>query len=250
MSFSKIWSKLMNRKPKPIPVPTPPPVPTPAPGTGFSDNFSATALNTTNWIVSNWGAPGGGSFKPEMVVMSNGMLCLKMKQSNINGTVTSVGSEIQYSKLCGYGTYEWTMRGSSTASAPNTVGSSISGSITGLFNYVSNSETEIDFEIEGNRPNYIQMTTWHTTSGKENNCYYYETPLHIGFHNYKYIWSPGKVEYYVDGKLLATHIKNVPSTPAYPIINHWGSVDPNWGGIGTPDVVRYMWVSNFKFTPA
>lgn len=227
----------------------PPPPPSPVGNGSFNDNFDTGFLNTNNWIVSNWNAPGGGIFKPNMIDMSKGVLGLKMTQTKTNGKIVSIGSEIQYAKKCGYGIYEWTMRASSTAQTPSARGNSFSGSISGLFNYVTDSATELDFEIEGNHPTVIQLTTWSTTRSNQNSSYDMGTPLDGAYHNYKYIWDKGIVQYFIDGLLIATHTKNVPSTPAYPMINHWGTVDPYWGGTATPGIDRWMWVSNFKFTP-
>jgi len=228
-----------------------PPVTPPSSGSSFNDNFDTGTLNTNNWIISNWNAPGGGIFKPNMIDMSHGMLGLKMIQTvdHPYGSIQSIGAEIQYAKLCGYGTYQWTMRASSTAQTPSARGNSFSGSVSGLFNYVNRSATELDFEIEGCRPNIIQLTTWSTTNSEQNSSYNMGTPLDAAFHIYKYIWSPGKVQYFIDGQLIGTHTKNVPSSPAFPMINHWGTTDPNWGGTATPGIDRWMWVTNFNYKP-
>ena len=63
-----------------------PPVTAPTAST-FTDNFA----NLNNWIVSNWGAPGGGQFKPDHVDVSTGMLRLIVTQDGT--TAGSVGGE-------------------------------------------------------------------------------------------------------------------------------------------------------------
>ena len=106
-----------------------PPVAPPSSGIGFNDNFDTGVLNSNNWIVSNWNAPGGGIFKPNMIDMSKGVLGLTMTLSKkSNNTILSIGSEIQYAKKCSYGIYEWTMRASSTAQTPSARGNSCDGS--------------------------------------------------------------------------------------------------------------------------
>jgi beta-glucanase (GH16 family) len=72
---------------------------------------------------------------------------------------------------------------------------------------------------------------------------------HTDFHKYAFIWSPGKIEFYRDDILVATHTKVVPSEPAPFLFNHWGTNNVNWGGLATPGVERSMWVKSFKFTP-
>ncbi len=217
--------------------------------TAFSDYFDKGILSS-DWIVSSWNAPGGGTFKSDLVTLDFGMLCLKMVQTKVDETIISIGSEIQLNKLCGYGSYEWEVRASSTAITPSSLGQFCSGSVTGLFNYMNNSETELDLEIEGCRPNILHGTTWKTVSNNQTNPMKNNENLDTKFHKYRYDWKPGQVDYFFDDVLFATHTNNVPSTPAYPMINHWGTNNPNWGGEATPDgVLRYMWVKRFSYTP-
>lgn len=240
LCLNKLMEKIMGRK-----KPTPPPSVTSG-AVLFSDNFNTGFLGT-NWIVSNWNAPGGGVFRPDMIDMSQGLLGLKINQTqNPDGTISSTGAEIQLNKLFGYGVYEWIFRASSSAQTPSAMGNSFSGSVSGCFNYLKTSETELDFEIEGCKPNIIQCTTWKgETNPNEHTGFDNLIPLDAEFHSFKYIWLMGKVEYYFDEKLIATHTKNVPSSPAYPMINHWGTNSVNWGGLATPGVDRWMWVNSF-----
>ena len=46
-------------------------------GATFFDDFSKGSLDTSKWIVSNWGAPGGGKFVPSYLDFSSGMLRAK-----------------------------------------------------------------------------------------------------------------------------------------------------------------------------
>ena len=217
--------------------------------TAFSDYFDKGILSS-DWIVSNWNAPGGGTFKSDLVTLDFGMLCLKMVQTKVDETIISIGSEIQLNKLCGYGSYEWEVRASSTAITPSSLGQVCSGSVTGLFNYMNNSETELDLEIEGCRPNILHGTTWKTISNNQTTPMKNNENLDIKFHKYRYDWKPEQVDYFFDDILFATHTNNVPSTPAYPMINHWGTNNPNWGGEATTNgVLRYMWVKRFSYTP-
>ncbi len=238
MSFlNKIRNKIL-KKPQPL-----------SNGESFKYDFSDKKLNS-DWIISDWDSPSvGGVFKPNMIDLNHGMLGLKMTQIQEKNKLISIGSEIQYAKLCGYGTYEWTMRASSSSSMPNNKGKAFSGSISGLFNYIENSTTEIDFEIEGCYPNVVQMTSWLTNSKKENSSYNVNFSLSNDFLRYKYIWEPNKILFFINDMPIGTHTKNVPSKPAYPMINHWGTVDPYWGGVPSIGVDRWVWVKSFSFKP-
>jgi hypothetical protein len=57
-------------------------------GATFYDDFSKGSLDTSKWIPSNWGAPGGGSFVPSYLDFSTGMLRIKVTQtSNSSGSL-------------------------------------------------------------------------------------------------------------------------------------------------------------------
>jgi len=234
----------MSHRRRPTPTPTPPPTPI-----GFTDTFNTGALSS-NWIVSTWAAPFGGKFSSANISLSQGMLGIRLTQSkNPDGTWgNSVGGELQCKQLFGYGTYEWECRASSTSQTPYGVGAPVSGSITGCFNYINDSQTEIDFEVEGlaARSNLIQFTNWSTQAAQQSSVMPLTPTPEAGFRVYKFVWAPGQINFYVDGVLLKTHTKNVPTTPAYAMINHWGTNNQDWGGAATQGD-RWMWVKRFSF---
>src|SRR5207253_2241704 len=196
------------------------------------------SLDTSKWLASNEPAPGNisgvnyGSFVPSNVDLSKGMLCLKLQQQQGNSGVMSVGGQLQSLTTYGYGTYEWVMRASSTSSTPAGAGAVVSGQISAGFNFVNNSQTEIDFEIEGQHPDTVWMTNWISTSKKQYSSVFLASP-EAGFHHYKFVWVPGKIDYYIDGVLVSTHTSNLPSAPAYIMMNHWGTNSTGWGGLAT-----------------
>jgi len=88
-------------------------------GATFYDDFSKGSLDTSKWIPSNWGAPGGGTFVPSYLDFSTGMLRIKVTQTyNSSGGIASVGGELQSKNALGFGTYEWVMRAASTSTTP------------------------------------------------------------------------------------------------------------------------------------
>ncbi len=218
------------------------------------DDFAT--FDASKWIVSTWTAPGNnatnvGSFSASNVTIVDNSLCLKLSQTLKSGKNYSVGSEITSKQALGYGTYEFEMRASSTAARPGDIGVSVSGSITGCFNYLDGSKTEIDIEVEGGiRSALVQCTSWigESLPSQQTNFTPALVPF-LAFHKYKFVWAPGKIDFYQDGILIATHTKVVPSTPAVMMFNHWGTDNANWGGTATPGVDRYMFIRNFRFTP-
>jgi beta-glucanase (GH16 family) len=230
----------------------------------FSDDFRGGALDSSKWKVSNWHAPGTipgrnlGAFTPQALDFSQGMLRIAVTQRlSSDGVMVSTGGEIQSRETFGYGTYEFVMRLASTSSTPDGAGRVVSGSDSGAFTFINNSESEIDIEFLGSTPDSLWLTNWvnsaHNVKGVKPTRYEQEkvraTGLADGFHEYAIAWTPGKVVWRIDGKAAATHTRNVPSAPAHIMISHWGTNHERWGGVATLDTPRYLYVRKVRFTP-
>jgi beta-glucanase (GH16 family) len=231
----------------------------------WQDTFQTLDLN--RWTVANGSAPGSSSvnvatFDPNNVaVVKPGVLRLTLTQvaTTINGTpgVTSYGGSLRTKQVCGYGTYTWKMKMSSTALCEDSscAGQPVSGSVSAGFIYVNNSQTEIDFEFQGQNPGDIYLVNWlnpkpqrDPSSRYETSTAYASNPID-GQHTYQFVWQRGRIDYYVDGVLAATHTTNVPSAAAYFIMNHWGTNSTNWGGTATTSTARYMYVTYASYAP-
>lgn len=213
----------------------------------FEEHFNEGAINTNVWVVSNWGAPGGGTFSPANIDLSQGLLRISLTQTkNSNGSISSVGGELQTKAAYGYGTYEWVMRMSSTSPTRSGYGQVVSGQISSGFTFINNSQTEIDWEVEGQYPNQIEMTNWKGLNAQQYTSSVLQSP-EAAFHRYTFVWSASSIVFYIDGKKVSTHTQNIPSAAAYVMINHWGTNSTSFGGLATPGVERYMYVSSFKF---
>jgi len=208
----------------------------------------------SKWVIDTGQAPGNipgvneGTFSADNVDFVQGVMRLKLTQTG-SAPVQSVGAEVRSVGTYGYGTYEWTIRTSSTATTPYGAGDVVSGQISSGFTFINNSQTEIDFEIEGQNPDTVWMTNWNGINNKDYSSAYFANPDQ-GFHKYKFVWSPGRIDFYLDGSLVSTHTQNIPSAPAYIMANHWGTNSTGWGGLATVGVTRYMYISRFTFKPA
>lgn len=231
---------------------------------GWQDDFNGSSLDTNRWVIMTGQAPGYiannhiGFFYPDHVWLSDGHLVLRLDQqygqvgTNLAGVI-SVGGGISSKQTYGYGTFEWTMQMSSTATSPSppaisNSGLPVSGSVSAGFIYVNNSQTEIDFEFCGDDPNTLFATNWKTV----NNSTSYLVPafaLSGETHTFKFVWSRKSISYYLDGVLKAVSTTNVPSAPAYFMISHWGSNNPWFGGLATVDVTRYFYIDHVSYTP-
>lgn len=232
-----------------------PPVPT------LQDDFSESVLDPTKWVIDTGAAPGTiagvntGTFATANVVMGNGALALKLTQSGA-APVISIGGEVRSINTFGYGTYIWNAREASVATTPTGAGSTVSGQVSGLFNYFQNNGltapnfTEDDFEVEGQHPTQLELTTWTSSSppvNTETNST--QTGMDTAFHQYKYVWQPGVLNYSFDGGAISTHNTNVPTSPAFVIMNLWGTNSTSEGGLATVGTTRWMYINGFSFTP-
>jgi len=220
----------------------------------FRDTFSGGALDVSKWFIDTGRAPGNipginnGTLSADHVDCSTGMLRLTLTQRVSGALAISVGGEIRSKQLFGYGTYAWVARAASTSATPRGPGSAVSGTVTDVFNFINDSESEIDFEYQGQTPSTLEMTNFSTTSKSQSTA----TPVagaDSGFHEYKYVWSPAEIRFYVDGGLVSTHTEHIPSAPAAVLINLWGTNSTSFGGVATNGLTRYLYVSSFSYTP-
>ena len=179
------------------------------PCTAFVDNFDGNNVDK-RWVVANGSAPGyrvgehQGNYQQDRVSVSGGYLRIMLTQEGgiVDGVsgVISRGGLVYSKRKCGYGTYEWNVRMSSTQASPtDPSGFSTSGSVSAGFVCVNNSETEIDFEFSGQDPDVLWMVNWLNTNPNQDPTGQHQTYSYLqpfdstsGFHQYKYVWEPGK----------------------------------------------------------
>jgi len=228
----------------------------------FSDNFSAGKLDASKWTVATYRSPdskpglNSGTYIPENLDFSRGMLCIKVTQQK-GGTdnILSYGGAIISKERFGFGTYEFVMRMSSTSATPDGTGAAISGAISSGFVFYNNSESEIDLEFLGNE-NAIWITNWQNANPKnaptgdvKQTNKVSDDLLATGFHKYTLVWAPASAKVYIDGMLVASHHEHIPQSPAYIILQHRGTNSNEWGGTAAVGVTRYLYVKSVKFTP-
>ena len=177
-----------------------------------------------------------GIFDPNNVSVGS-ELVLSLTQTQQGSQILSSGSEVMTKQSFSYGTFEFTSR----------VVNVLSGSDSSGFLYASNSETEIDMEQVGNKPDAVDCTNWHGESD------FQDTQI-TGYdqgnsHDFKIVWAPSHVDWYVDGDLVVSHSQSVPSAPAPFLFNMWGTNSSSWGGMATIGPTRYMYISNFNYIP-
>lgn len=236
------------------------------PTSAWTDDFT-NGINKSFWVIANGSAPGyvpnvhKGYYQPNDVSVANGIVTMRLTQeygtvdTNPSGVI-SRGALLYSKKTYGYGTYQWRMRMSSTAASPTASGTPVSGSVSAGFNYVNNSQTEIDFEFSALDPNSLFLVNWLNTTPSSGPTDYNETYTELtrpdstsGFHTYTFVWQPGQITYSIDNVVQDIHTSNVPKAPAYFMINHWGTNSDNWGGGATVGTTRYAYIDWVSYTP-
>jgi beta-glucanase (GH16 family) len=216
------------------------------------------------WRIASWQSPDSkiglnhGTYVPENVEFVDGILRLKVEQTQGPDGVISKGAAVWTRQKFGYGTYEFVMRMASESPTPNGPGSAQSGTVSSAFLYFQNSETEMDIEFLGDK-NCLWATNYHNLNLNTPPGYSPEvrtadqvmdSSLADQFHHYKLVWQPESVNWYIDGMLVASHHTNVPIAPAYIILQIRGTNSDEWGGKATLNVIRYAYVKSVKFYPA
>lgn len=197
-----------------------------------------------------------GVFNPANVLMTGNVLSLRLKQET---TGHSNGAEIQSTALYSYGLLEWTMRMGSTSATLAGAGAGVTGGVSAGFIFVNNSQTEIDFEVEGQFPHRNELSCFQQVANVQSTSRYFED-LSQSLHTYSMLWLPGTstptglpvVEYYFDYLHMITFTNQVnlpiPSAPAYALLNHWGTNSINFGGTESVGVTRYQYCTRFAYT--
>ena len=245
---------------------------------GWEDSFDGTAIDESRWQIVNEAAPGSVTgehasfYRADHASVSSGYLSLVLTQenetvdNNPNGVISNgalLASQLTY----GYGTYEWRMRLTSNATSPTGTGSCsadvVSGSVSAGFNFVNNSETEIDIEYAGNTPDLLYFANWNNTnplmdpqpSQVTSTSLTARSVLGRGhswcddFRTYKFVWQPTQITFFVDDQLRAQHTTTLPHTAAYIMIVIRGTNDTTWGGTATIGTPRYLYVDWVRYTP-
>jgi len=65
------------------------------------------------------------------------------------------------------------------------------------------------------------------------------------FHEYRFDWSPTKVSFFTDGKLLQTMTQAVPNSPGHITLSHWSNGNTGWSA-GPPATDAAIIVGYFK----
>lgn len=205
-------------------------------GVGFAGEEYATMHKADGW--SN-----GGMFNctwRASNIWFDGYLNIKIDRDYATGGYS--GGEYRTNDTFGYGMYDVSLKAIKN-----------DGVVTSFFTYTGPSDgtvwDEIDIEILGKDTTKVQFNYY--TNGVGNHEYVHDLGFDAsqGFHQYGFLWQPGRITWYVDGKAVHTATNNIPTTPGRIMMNAWpGTGVDEWlkpyNG-RTPLVAQYDWI-NYK----
>jgi endo-1,3-1,4-beta-glycanase ExoK len=219
-----------------------------AQGASFHDDFNS--LDTKRWYVSDGWANGAHQnciWSTGQVKSVDGMLNVGLAPVPKGDRQYSCG-EIQTKEAYGYGTYE--------ARLKTPKGSGLNAA---FFTYIGAEQKkphdEIDFEILLKDTSSVQTTTF--VNGKSGDgkvgsgqTHALPHPSDSDFITYAMTWEPGKIRYYLDGKLVRTmdDPTTIPANPQRVFFSLWGTdtltdwmgkMDPQTG----PIAMQVDWVA-------
>ncbi|GGR82409.1 glycoside hydrolase family 16 protein [Deinococcus sedimenti] len=220
-------------------------------GAAWTETFDT--LDTARWEPSSWGGfwqrPGlTGRFDPALVSVKGGHLLLTLTVQSCATGLCARAAEVQTHQTFGFGRYTYRFRAASTSAHPARSGKVLSGNISGAFSYVNDSATEIDLEIEGNRPRTLNTAVWRTVNSKTSGVLPTSVTFGQSFQTMTYEWRPDRVTYFLNGSKVWETTQDVPQDAAHIMLNVWPTNSAAWGGPATRGTV-HMLVDSISFEP-
>ncbi|KAH0373159.1 concanavalin A-like lectin/glucanase, partial [Aureobasidium melanogenum] len=102
--------------------------------------------------------------------------------------------------------------------------SPVNGTVHGFFMYMNDTQ-ETDIEIRTGDPNHVHFTNQQTHPGNGETTYAVTAPSTMAseFHEYRYDWLPTGTNFYIDGVLVMSINRNVPSEAGWLMWNSWSN---------------------------
>jgi beta-glucanase (GH16 family) len=169
------------------------------------------------WDISTW-ANENRSHSAQNVSVAGGILTLKLSAAPpgtkpVCAEIASKRSDLRY------GSYRASIR---TSRVP--------GGVVGWFVYRDSPLNEIDVEMLTKDKNDLHFTLHHIQTDVDYKLVKLDFDPAADFHEYRFDWHPGSVDYFVDGKPAGSLAKQVPDQAAAMMLNHWSGNIADWGG--------------------
>lgn len=239
-------AEVMTPQPEPAPAAKPY---TPIPSAPAFITLMGEKLNQNFWHVQNHANRSGfygGDWKAENASFGNAGAGLAVKHTPENERPFTA-AEIQTFQTYGYGRYEAVMR-------PAAGSGLVSTFFTYTGPYFGDPHDEIDFEFVGNDLTKVELNYWR--DGKRGAFKKIHLPFDAGKaeHLYAFEWSPDKITWYVDDKIVyetQAGDDRIPRTPGKIYFSNWTGTEEmaGWHGRPTFDSGTASHISCVSFVP-
>ncbi|WP_375401954.1 family 16 glycosylhydrolase [uncultured Sphingomonas sp.] len=245
-------SVLLNGSTGALPVPQAK-APTPTPSFAMPQEHGSffdplDRIDAARWTVSDdWtnGDHQGCTWSRDNVSVSKGVLQIRLGRAADRLRPYRCG-EIKSTVPFGYGTYEVRMR---TAAG--------SGLNSNMFTYSGKPLTpvhdEIDFEFLGKSSGTVQLNFFASGKGDHGTLPELGFDTAAGFNDYAFNWTPGRIRWYVNGKLVRDASgTDLPKVPGNLILSLWNGTKniEDWLGpfdaARTPVAAEFDWIAYTK----
>jgi len=185
----------------------------------FFDSFDT--LNAGRWYVSDgWanGAHQNCAWSKDEISVRNSMLDVGFAKATGADNRDYICGEVQTKTAFGYGTYE--------ARLKTPKGSGLNAA---FFSYIgppkAATHDEIDFEVLLKDTSRVQTGGYAANKGVKSHTPELPKPSDTDFIDYAFVWGPGSLKYYIDGKLVQSvdDPTQVQTQPQRIYFSLWGS---------------------------
>jgi endo-1,3-1,4-beta-glycanase ExoK len=185
----------------------------------FFDSFDT--LNAGRWYVSDgWanGAHQNCAWSKDEISVRNSMLDVGFAKAAGADNRDYICGEVQTKTAFGYGTYE--------ARLKTPKGSGLNAA---FFSYIgppkAATHDEIDFEVLLKDTSRVQTGGYAANKGVKSHTPELPKPSDTDFIDYAFVWGPGSLKYYIDGKLVQSvdDPTQVQTQPQRIYFSLWGS---------------------------
>lgn len=208
--------------------------------TFLSDDFNGTIVNSDRWHIPTWKGTGDGTYVgrtqfrcvpsplPE-AENSNAKILLE----TYNPTAKTPGDSFYGTDLISNQLFS--LGKGIRIKVRAKMNTSKRGIVGGIFLYAlkEGSETlhdEVDFELITNIPDKVQTNIYSNEPLGEGYPILssYNSGSITDYHTYEIQWQPNRVSWFVDGSLVRSETKNVPTGPMYFHLNIWAPTKEGW----------------------
>lgn len=210
----------------------------------FYDEFDR--FDGKRWYVSdNWsnGDHQGCTWSRANLSVSRSRLLLVLDKARAGGARAWRCAELRTVGRYGYGVYEARIRAAAG-----------SGLNTAMFTYSGPPLTpvhdEIDFEFLGKSPGSVQLNYYVAGAGGHESIPALGFDASAGFHDYAFVWKPGRIDWYVDGRLVRSASDGAqPKMPGQFFLSLWNGSPRVDGWLGhfdgsrTPAAAEIDWIA-------